>query len=165
MKKYTGNKNSISGLMALLVFGIFAVCVLLVLLQGASTYQRIQERGQAAFEHRTAMQFLSTRIHQADGAVTMASFGNGEALLFEETIDGEEYVTWIYCHDGWLREYFGLAGEELILDFGEPILEANYLTMVLEDGLLWILLEDADGNDHELQIYLRSGGREVNYEE
>lgn len=32
MKRFTEKKNSISGLAALLVFGIFAVCVLLVLL-------------------------------------------------------------------------------------------------------------------------------------
>ena len=34
MKRMTEKKNSIAGLAALLVIGIFAVCVLLVLLQG-----------------------------------------------------------------------------------------------------------------------------------
>ena len=164
MKKNSGNKNSISGLAALLVFGIFAVCVLLVLLQGASTYQKIQARGQAAFSERTAMQFLAAKIHQADGPVGLTSFGDGEALLFHEEYDGENYTTWIYCCDGWLREYFGPEGEELIPELGEPVLEASYLSMALEDNLLWILLEDMSGEDHELQLYLRSGG-EVLYEE
>ena len=164
MKRMTEKKNSIAGLAALLVFGIFAVCVLLVLLQGADTYQKIHERGQAAYEQRTAAQFLAAKIRQADGTVGVASFGDGEALIFEEMIEGETYASWIYCYDGWLREYFGTVEEEPLPEFGEPVLEAGYLSMMLEDDLLWILLEDSEGVDQEFQIYLRSGG-EAYYEE
>lgn len=158
MKKFTEKNNSISGLMALLVFGIFAVCILLVLLQGAATYEKIHEKGQLAYGQRTAAHFLSTKIRQADGPVRVVSFGDGDALVFEEPIDGDAYATWIYCYDGWLREYFGTTEEEPLPEFGELILEAGYLSMSLEDNLLWILLEDSEGEDQELQLYLRSGG-------
>ena len=164
MNKTSRSKNSISGLAALLVFGIFAVCVLLVLLQGANTYQKIHSRGQASFAERTSMQFLAAKVRQADGPVILTSFGDDEALLFDEEFDGENYTTWIYCYDGWLREYFGPEGEEPMPELGEPVLEAGSLSMALEDNLLWILLEDEWGEDHELQLYLRSGGEEL-YEE
>lgn len=36
--------------------------------------------------------------------------------------------------------------------------------MSLEEDLLWILLEDSEGQDQELQLFLRSGG-EVHYAE
>lgn len=164
MKRFTEKKNSISGLAALLVFGIFAVCVLLVLLQGANTYQKIHERGQATYEQRTAAQFLATKIRQASGPVLVTSFGDGEALVFEEDFDGETYATWIYCYDGWLREYFGTTEEEPLPEFGEKILEAGYVSMSLEEDLLWILLEDSEGQDQELQLFLRSGGEEYDAE-
>lgn len=164
MNKTSGSKNSISGLAALLVFGIFAVCVLLVLLQGANTYQKIHARGQESFAERTSMQFLAAKIRQADGPVMLTSFGDGEALLFNEEVNGENYTTWIYTYDGWLREYFGPAGDEPMPELGEPVLEAGALSMNLEDDLLRILLEDEHGESHELQLYLRSGG-EVLYEE
>ena len=79
------------------------------------------------------MQFLAAKVRQADGPVTLTSFGDGEALLFDEEFDGENYTTWIYCYDGWLREYFGPEGEEPMPELGEPVLEAGSLSMALED--------------------------------
>ncbi len=45
MKKRT-TQHHIDGLAALLLFGIFAVCVLMVLLTGANAYRRLTERDQ-----------------------------------------------------------------------------------------------------------------------
>ena len=47
------------GLAALLLFGIFAVCVLMVLLTGANAYRRLTERDQQAYQRRTCAQYLS----------------------------------------------------------------------------------------------------------
>ena len=42
----------LDGLIALLLFGVFAVCVLAVLLTGASAYQRLTQRDMAAYDSR-----------------------------------------------------------------------------------------------------------------
>ena len=34
------------------------------------------------------------------------SFGNGSAMLLREDIEGTEYVTYVYCYDGYLCELF-----------------------------------------------------------
>lgn len=164
MKKVRDNKNSISALAVLLVFGIFAICVLAVLLEGASTYEKINSRDQSVYEQRTCAQYLATRVRQADGPLAVTSFGDGDAMVFDETMEGESYQTWIYCYDGWLREYFGLAEAEPLPELGEQVLKAEYLSLTLDGNLLWLLLEDEAGEETELQLYLRSGG-EARYEE
>ena len=45
-------KHHIDGLIALLLFGVFAVCVLAVLLTGAEAYRRLTQRDRARSEER-----------------------------------------------------------------------------------------------------------------
>ena len=59
-------KRKTDALVVLLLFGVFAVCVLSVLLTGADAYQRLSERDRVSYDQRTAAQYLSTRVRQAD---------------------------------------------------------------------------------------------------
>ena len=102
MKK---NPFKITDLLALTVFAAFAVCALVVLLSGAQVYQRLVQRGEDSFRLRTASQYVTTRVRQAEN-VTVADFDGCEALCIQEEIDGKVYVTRIYCYDGFLRELF-----------------------------------------------------------
>ncbi len=159
MKKKPG-KGNITGLAALLLFGVFAVCILFVLLTGAGSYQRLVERDQSAYSRRTAAQYITTRIRQSDGAgrVTVGEFGGADALILTEKIDGVEFCTRIYCHDGVLRELFTLAEEEFEPRDGEELLPVQYLELELEGRLLTVVITNDDGTEQELALYLRSGG-------
>lgn len=156
MRNVKGENSSISGLAVLLVFGIFAVCVLFVLLEGGLSYEQVYADGQETYTQRTAMQFLSTKVRQADGQVSVMPLGDGDALCLDEEIDGEHYVTWIYCWDGWLCEYYGVAGEMPEPQYGDMVLELSYMALDLNDDILWIFAEDVQGQEMEMQLYLRS---------
>ena len=86
-------QSRITGLMALVVFGVFAVCILAVLLTGANVYQRLVHRGTQDYDRRTAAQYVTTRIRQADraGSVTVEDFDGLDALALREIINGETY--------------------------------------------------------------------------
>ena len=110
MMRQERGKGNMAGLAALLLFGVFAVCVVLVLLTGADAYRGLTQRDQSAYSHRTAAQYLTTRVRQAEGLRT-EPFGDTRALVLEETLEGETYLTRVYCHEGWLRElYTGAEG-------------------------------------------------------
>ena len=81
------------GLLALLLLGVFAVCVLSVLLTGAEGYRRLTERDREAYSWRTAAQYLTTKIRQADqwNGVSVENFGGRDALALTEEIGGEDY--------------------------------------------------------------------------
>lgn len=143
------------GLIALLLFGVFAVCVLAVLLTGASAYRRLTERDQAAYQVRTCAQYLATRVRQADQAVGVRTedFGGVDALVLEE--DG--YLTRVYCYEGSLMELYCAADAEMEPRDGETVMAAQALSLELEDGLLTAVLTDAGGSRQTLYLSLRSG--------
>ena len=151
--------HSLNGLLALLLFGVFAACVMSVLLTGAAAYQRMTERDRSSYESRTAAQYIATRVRQADraGGVTMGAFGGSDALELWETVDGEDYLTRVYCYDGWLRELFSGAGGDFAPADGEKVLEADSLTLTLSPAGLLTAELTAAGETKQVCLYLRSG--------
>lgn len=153
-------KHHIDGLVALLLFGVFAACVLVVLLTGADAYRRLTERDQAAYERRTGVQYIATRVRQADhaGGVAVEDFGGADALILGAD---ETYAARVYCYDGWLMELYCLAGESFSPEDGERIIEAQELKLSLDQGMLGVQVltaqEEAPGSrTSELWLELRS---------
>lgn len=143
--------SKITDLLALLVFTVFAVCVLLVLLTGAKVYRQLVSTGSESYEARTAIQYVATRVRQAE-AVTVEDFGGCNALVAWEAIDGEPYLTRVYCHDGYIRELFCAEKAALSPEDGEKIMEAENLSFSLEKSILTVRIDS-----RELKLYLRTG--------
>ena len=140
-----------TSLAALLVFTLFALCLMLVLLTGAGVYRRLAEGGEAGFSQNTAAQYIATRTHQGR-APEIQDFEGCKALVFTETYDTEVYLTRVYLYDGWLRELFSAEAAGLSPRDGEKILEAESLDFDLEDGLLTVRL-----NGEEFLLSPREG--------
>lgn len=158
------NKSHIEGLLVLVLFGVFAICILAVLLTGAGAYERLVERQQEAYSKRTVPQYITTKVRQADvqGAVRIGDFGGVESLELIEYLADEEYVTRIYCYDGSLRELFAAASGDFSPEDGESILEAEQVDFSLEDGCLRVAVTTIEGEKTEIKLTLRSaeGGNE-----
>lgn len=150
-------QHHIDALIALLLFGVFAACVLAVLLTGADAYRRLTVRDQAASERRARAQYIATKVRQADaeGAVSLTELEGVPALVLGR--DGE-YVTYIYCHDGWLRELYLWCEEPPAPQDGRELIPARGLGLSLEDGLLTVRIDGEDGGSDTLLLSLRSGG-------
>ena len=151
MMKKQPIKHQIDGLIALLLFGVFSVCILAVLLTGADAYRRLTDRDRAAFDRRTTLQYIATRVRQADtqDGVRVGEFNGVDALIFSEE-DG--FITRIYCYDGSIRELYAEESIELTLEAGEPIMTAGPLGFSMADGRLTV----TSGED-SLTLSLRSG--------
>ena len=159
MMKERNGKFSMEGVLALVVFGIFALCVLGTLLQGVQVYRNLTARGDSSYQERTAAQYLITRVRQADqtGAVSVGTFGMVETLELSEIIDGTEYITRVYCFDGYIRELFSAAAYDFQPFDGECILPAQELDFTLENDLLTAEITDENGNTTQVCALLRSG--------
>ena len=149
-------KHHLNGLIALLLFGVFAVCVLAVLLTGADAYRRLTLRDQAAYDRRTCVQYVATRVRQADAeqCVSVEPFGDGEALVLSDGFS--DYVTRVYCHDGYMMELYAGRTAELSPEDGERIMPADSLDFSLEDSLLTVTA-GVNGTPSTLVLSLRSG--------
>lgn len=149
------HKNLRYGLAALLVLAVFAVGILGALLGGAGIYRRLTWRDQTAFNGRTCAQYIATRVRQASGMVEIAHFGAVDALVIPETIQGETYLTRVYCYEGWLMELFTAESGSFEPQDGEKLLPAQELVLELEKGLLRASITDSGGQTQDLYLYLR----------
>ncbi len=120
----------------MLIFCVFAVGILTVLLGGAQAYRRLNTRDQAAYTARTCTQLLATKVRQAAGWVYIEAFGDGDALVLAEEIEGTVYLDRIYCHDGWLMELYAADEDGWLPQDGERLLALEGLSLEWEGSLL-----------------------------
>ena len=153
---FTKQKQNLSGLIVLVLFGVFAVCILAVLLSGTSVYDRLVERDEKAFDARTAGQYLSTRIHSAVSAdaISLTEVDGLSVICLKEFYGDEEYQTLLYCRDGWLYELFMEVGFDVDPEAGERILPAERIEGTIENGLLTVRLTDNSG-EQTIRIALK----------
>ncbi len=166
MRKHK-KKEKVRSLLVLVLFAVFSVCVLSVLLMGAEVVQRITERDQGSYDHRTAAQFVTTKVRQADVA-DMIFAGDffqedvsmqGDTLFLTSVLEGETYCTKIYCRDGYLWELLSQAGGRFLPEDGEKIMKLHDLHFSMEDRMLYAELKYEDGQMEQIALHLRSGGR------
>lgn len=148
-----------AGLAALLLFGVFAVCVTIVLLIGADAYRRLAARDETAHVRRICMQYIATRVRQAEGPdrISVEEFGGGNALALADSLG---CVTRVYYYDGHIMELYTDAGNILSPEAGEQVMEACGLEFSLEDGLLTVTVTDTEGEQSTLRLSLHSGGED-----
>ena len=154
MKERTAKQFHISGLAALLMLAVFAISILSVLLTGAKVYAGLTEDGGLRYAHRTAAQYLATRLRQSGGVYT-EDFGGVTALVFPETIDENVYITRIYCYDGWLRELFTAENGEFSPADGEKILEMERLSAIIEENLITLTFSLPGGDEGQVLYSIR----------
>lgn len=87
---------------------LFSLATLTLVASGSGAYKGLLHDKTDNSELRVAVAYLSNKLKQSDvsGAVSLRlqPYGEGQALVLAEDIDGEGYETWIYFHDGVLRE-------------------------------------------------------------
>lgn len=150
-------QHHIDGLVTLITFGIFAACTLTTLLAGAKAYSRLTQRDKLAYDRRTCVQYVAARVREADSAKTISveRFGDSDALV----LNGDDYVTRIYCCGGYLRELYCKEDRYARPEEGERIIEAESLRMSQEGEMLKVEVTTPGGEENTLILSPRSGMR------
>ena len=149
-------KHQIDGLLVLLLFSVFAISILSVLLTGADAYKRLADRDDAAYNRRTAEQYVATKVRQAADGIAVMPFEGVQALCFTEEIDGETYMTRVYWYDGYIRELFSSVEDELLPGDGEQVFPVDAMTMEQRGALLHLCITD-NGRTTEQFLVCRGG--------
>lgn len=144
--------------MPLVVFFLLSVCLLTVLLTGVRIYRNTVQQGEGYYLSRTAVQYLTTRVRQADrrGQLSVESFEGIPALVCREEIQGEGYKTLVYCHDGFLKELFCAEAGHLHPADGEKLFALQALQLQLEPPVLLAQITLPDGSCRQIRLHLRS---------
>ena len=160
------NKSiDMSALAPLLLFALFACCVVLVLLFGADIYRGLAQRDRENYQQRTAVQYLTTRVRQSDCAdmVFIGDFdravpdSSGDTVFIREVLGDRTYYTRIYCHDGYLCELFAEEASGPAPEEGERILPAERIQISRDGDRLRFELVFADSETVDFWVTCRTG--------
>ena len=152
-------KHYIDGPLTILVFGIFAACIVLTLFAGAGVYKRINQRDAQNYFDRTCLQYIATKLRSAADpqAIRVVDFGDGTALEMSENINGREFVTKIYSHEGMLMELYTLQGVKAGPEAGEKLMDIAGVDFSLDNTLLQVTIRSADGESRTQFLSIRGG--------
>ena len=141
-----------------LLFFLFACCMFFVLISGAKSYKNVTAVMEEQFSVNTCISYVTAKVRHYDSkdAVTVGKIGEADALLFKEKIDGEEYLTYLYCYDGDLMELFCSADMEVHPFDGQQIMELDSLELSAEDDMIRFSCE-INGKQADASVFLQSG--------
>lgn len=150
--------GNLRGIFIFALLAAFALLSLIVVVVGARSYRMINASAERAFVSRTGLSYLIGKVRGADesGAIEIRSENGQSVLTLAQQIEGERYLTYIYCDGSVVREYFARADLAFSADYGEKIFDASDMTLSLEDGLLRIEIVDTSGETHAASLYLQA---------
>jgi hypothetical protein len=152
--------HTIDLVFSLTLFCAFAASMLFVLLSGAKIYQGVDNRMEENYEERTCLGYIASKLRHfdAEGAVSLTEFGDSEALLLTQTIDGTEYGTVLYTFQGMVMELFTELPLEFGPEAGSPVLPAESLRFTWASDRLLRVECVGSGGSAAVSVALRAAG-------
>ena len=149
--------HSMQGVFVFVLLGLFAVMSTLMVLLGAQMYRNTVDITTYNNQSRLLSAYVRSmvRAEDAEHAVAAETYGDVNTLALRETIEGSEYVTWLYCYDGQLCEQFTSAGRDFHPEAGTPICEARAFSVTVEDGQLVADMVNSLGEVESMRMALR----------
>jgi hypothetical protein len=137
-------------LFVLVLFGVFTISALVLVTIGADVYKGTVNSMHSNYEVRTSASYITEKIRQnnisvsGENNIQAVTLGGYDALCLPKQVNDTTYYTYLYCHDGYLKELFTNDSASLgenILSAGQNIMEASSLNIEEpEPGLLSIEL-------------------------
>ncbi len=161
MSQNSAPRHSVSGLFVFLLLGMFAVFSTVMVLLGARAYRNIASAQEQHNNDRIAPAYLRSMIRATDerDAYLIESLGNGDVLTIRQDYDGEQVDTYIYCYDGYLREYVITLDPDLEFEpeNGETICPMDRIFFEIESksSLMHVRL-DQGGETTDVLIYMNA---------
>ena len=154
-------KHIIDILFVLTLFGLFALSAIFLISVGADVYSKTVDHMDENFDTRTSMAYITEKIRQSDkdGAITIGQLENRDAIIICSQIADTPYYTYLYEHEGYLKELLVRKDIPLGPEAGQAILPVSgfYLTPV-NDHLLNCRISLDKDQSYNLWISVHSGG-------
>lgn len=164
IKYKAGAYSSIPVVFVLMLFFLISVLSCSIIGAGGAVFSRISDDMNYNYESRVSFAYLTTKIRQGDnsGMITSEEFQGVEVLAVNEEYDEDNICTYLYYYDGYIRELFFERGlgleEEMKLDDGDKIIEANGFAIKFDGNMITLTLTGRDNNIYSTKIALRSDG-------
>lgn len=117
--------DTASAVGSMLLFVLFAICMLMAVAVAADTYGRIKNGYQQSLGTAASMKYVSNKLRSAD-SVTLLDSG--------AAVENGGMVSVIYC-DGGLYEKSAASGDDISPSGGDRISDIDSMSITEHDGL------------------------------
>lgn len=159
MKERT-QKHIVDILFVVALFGLFVLSAIALISIGARVYSRTMSNMDDNFTSRTAIAYITEKIHQSDSdnAVKYCSFAGNPAFSIDSTVGDIDYKTYIYEYEDVLRELTTRADLELSPSAGQKIIEVDEFNLVpVNEKLIHCIITMMDGQHYDFYVSTHSG--------
>ncbi len=154
-------------LFVLALFAVFTVSALMLVTIGSEVYRHTVDDMGSNYDTRTSVAYITEKIRQndtfsADNStftsenISISTLAGEPALMLTQNYNDETYCTYLYLHNGYLKELFMKSGSYLgedMLSAGQTIMELSEFTMEqVSDNLFSIQLAAPKGEAHKIFI-------------
>lgn len=148
-------------LFVIALFCIFALAAIFLISIGANIYGKTVSHMESNFNGRTSFAYVTEKIRQSDndGAVSIGDFNGCPALLITKKAGDTNYITYLYEHEGYLKELMVRQDTPLAPSAGQNILAVSEFTLTqINDRLLSFNITTEDGVENSLYVSIKSEG-------
>lgn len=138
MKNYKNTADTISTVGSMMLFLLFAVCMMMIIAAAAGSYSRISDNYETDFTATASIRYISNKIKSSD-AVYIIDKGM--------VLESGAMANIIYCSGGGLYEKTVAADSDYDISGGEKIFDIDGIT-VEETGELYTITVNVSGEKH-----------------
>ncbi|MBQ7360281.1 MAG: DUF4860 domain-containing protein [Lachnospiraceae bacterium] len=159
MKQTKAHNHIIDFLFPIILFFVFTISAVVVILLATRIYESTTTASSLNNVSRTSLSYVSEKIHHSDckAFVSVTEIEGTDALALYHQDDKEGYTTYIYYHDGALKELFIKNQIEPALNMGNAIaVVSDFLVEQIEPDLYRLSCIDANGRSVSTVVGLHS---------
>lgn len=159
MQLNSKRRHMIDFIFPVALFFVFALSALIVIMIAVRIYQSSAENSFLNYSSRTSLSYISEKVHQndADGEIYIGRFDGCDALVMEQSEDGDTYYSYIYEDDNELKELYVKAGANANADSGHKIMDVSEFTMEqVSDKLLRFTCTDKNDQKSSIIVGVKS---------
>lgn len=148
-------------LFVIALFCIFALSAIFLISIGANIYGKIVSHMENNFDGRTAFAYVTEKIRQSDcgGNITIEDLEGEPALVIHQTVNDTVYATYLYEHDGFLKELMVRIDTPLGRSAGQVILSVSDFSLKeIKPDLYFFSITTKDNEHYELLVSTKSTG-------
>ena len=156
MNSSNSRKHPIDNIFTVVLLGFFLIFLLLMILFSTQAYRTAVAGNQENNNLYTASAYITAKFrqHDIDQTISTDTVDGSPAFCMTDTVNGQQYITYIYLKDHHLKELFTAAGNTPSAQMGTNIAELNDFQVQQEtSGFYRITLKDPDGNTSSLLLH------------
>lgn len=154
-------KHIIDILFVLTFFGLFALSAIFLISVGANVYSKTVNHMDENFDTRTSLAYITEKIRQSDqeGGVCVGKLNDRDAIIITTHGSDTDYYTYLYQHDGYLKELMVRQDIPLGPEAGQNILKVSDFSVTpIGDKLMNCRISINEEQSFDLLISVHAGG-------